>query len=445
MLAATQDLASAVACRRCDNAVVTDSTSGSVDLSTIERARLAIGGHIRNTPTWPSLTLSEHTGVSVLLKCEHLQRTGSFKIRGATNFVQGLDASRRAHGLVAASAGNHAQGVALAGTLQGIDVTVVMPVTAPLAKANAARGYGAKVVLYGESLEEARTEALAISARESRVFVPPFDSDAVIAGQGTIGLEILEQVPDVQEILVPTGGGGLLAGIAVAVKALRPSVRVIGVQSSAMDGVCQSFAAHRVVSTPHERTIADGAAVAGPSERTLALIERNVDAMVSVGDDAVAHAIVLLMERSKMVVEGAGALAVAALESGAYRPVGVTVAVLSGGNIDVNLLGSIVRHGLVEAGRYQQLAVEVSDQPGELGRVAQAVAEAGANIISVNHNRDAAGMPVGVAILEFLLEVHGKAHFEEVIGALVTQGLRRTDAGGARLSTAGALRERHND
>jgi threonine dehydratase len=421
------------------------SSVEGVDLAAIERARAAIAGHIRQTPTWPSLTLEEQLGVPVLLKCEQMQRTGSFKIRGATNFINGLGAEQRAHGLVAASAGNHAQGVALAGTLQGIDVTVVMPLSAPLAKANAARGYGARVVLSGQSLEEARTEGLTIADREGRTFVPPFDSDAVIAGQGTLGLEILEECPEVEEILVPTGGGGLLAGIAVAVKALKPSVRVVGVQSSAMDGVCRSFAARRLITTPHERTIADGAAVAGPSERTLALIERNVDAMVSVGDDAVARAIVLLIERSKMVVEGAGALAVAALQSGAYRPVGTTVAVLSGGNIDVNLLGSIVRHGLVEAGRYQHLAIEVTDQPGELAWVAQAVAEAGANIIDVNHNRDAPGMPVGVAILEFLLEVHGREHFEEIVQALGERGLGSAHNGGDRLTTASALRQRHND
>lgn len=421
------------------------SSVDGVDLAAIERARAAIAGHIRRTPTWPSLTLEEQLGVPVLLKCEQMQRTGSFKIRGATNFIAGLGAEQRAHGLVAASAGNHAQGVALAGTLQGIDVTVVMPLSAPLAKANAARGYGARVVLSGQSLEEARTEALAIADREGRTFVPPFDSDAVIAGQGTLGLEILEQCPEVQEILVPTGGGGLLAGIAVAVKALKPSVRVVGVQSSAMDGVCQSFAAHRLITTPHERTIADGAAVAGPSERTMALIERHVDAMVSVGDDAVARAIVLLIERSKMVVEGAGALAVAALQSGAHRPLGPAVAVVSGGNIDVNLLGTIVRHGLVEAGRYQHLSIEVTDQPGELAWTALAVAEAGANILDVNHNRDAPGMPVGVAILEFLLEVHGREHFEEIVHSLGDRGLGKAHNGADRLTTAGALRQRHND
>lgn len=416
-----------------------------VDLAAIERAHVAIAGHVRLTPAWGSLTLEEQLGVPVLLKCEQLQRTGSFKIRGATNFVLGLSPEQRGHGLVAASAGNHAQGVALAGSLQGLDVIVVMPVTAPLAKVNAARGYGARVVLAGQSLEEARSEALTISEQEGRTLVPPFDSDAVIAGQGTIGLEILEQAPAVEEILVPTGGGGLLAGIAVAVKALKPSVRVIGVQSSAMDGVCQSFASGRLITTPHERTIADGAAVAGPSARTLALIERHVDAMVSVGDDAVAHAIVLLIERSKMVVEGAGALAVAALQCGAYRPSGATVAVLSGGNIDVNLLGSIVRHGLVQAGRYQHLAVEVSDEPGELAWVAQAVADAGANIIDVKHNRDAPGMPVGVAILEFLLEVHSKEHFDEIVRSLGGQGLQRAHGEGTRLTTADALRERDSD
>jgi threonine dehydratase len=397
---------------------------------------------VRLTPLWPSATLEHQLGVPVFLKCEQMQRTGSFKIRGATNFVRLLAEGGHKGGLVAASAGNHAQGVALAGSERGIDVTVVMPASAPLAKVVAARGYGARVVLHGTSLEEARAEAQAIAAREGRLYVPPFDDDHVIAGQGTVGLEILDQAPDVEEILVPAGGGGLLAGIAVAVKARRPDVRVIGVQASAMDGICQSFSAHRVVHTAPARTIADGVAVDGPSERTFALIERYVDEMVSVSDEAIAHAIVLLIERSKMVVEGAGALTVAALQSGAYRPKGPVVAVLSGGNLDINLLGSIVRRGLVDAGRYQHLAVEVSDTPGELALVSRVIGEAGGNIVEVDHNREAPGMPVGVAVLELLLEVNGKAHFDDVIAALRESGLRGVPGSHARLATEGA-RRRH--
>jgi threonine dehydratase len=413
-----------------------------VTLAGIEEARAAIAPQIRVTPMWPSATLEGILGVPVQLKCEQMQRTGSFKIRGATNFVRQLSDVDARRGLVAASAGNHAQGVALAGSTVGIDVVVVMPMTAPLAKVSGARDYGARVVLHGASLEEARQEALEIAARERRLYVPPFDDDAIITGQGTLGLELLEQSPDVREVLVPAGGGGLLAGVAVAIKGVRPDVKVIGVQAALMDGICRSFERHERVEAPSARTIADGVAVAGPSERTFALIERYVDGMVSVGDEAIAHAIVLLIERSKMIVEGAGALAVAALHSGAYKPSGATVAVLSGGNIDINLIGSIVRRGLVDAGRYRQIAIEVSDTPGELALVSKAIGDAGGNILEVDHNREAPGMPVGIAVLELLLEVNGQAHFEEIVRVLRERGLRGVPGSAARLATEDA-RRRH--
>jgi threonine dehydratase len=386
--------------------------------------------------------LEELTGVPVFLKCENMQRTGSFKIRGASNFVAQLGDRAPAAGLIAASAGNHAQGIAFAGRSRGIPVTVVMPSSAPLAKVHGARDLGALVVLHGSSLEQARTEALAIAAREGSLYVPPFDDDAVISGQGTVGLEILEQVPDVTEVLVPAGGGGLLAGIAVAIKALNPAVRVIGVQSSAMDGICQSFESHTLRTVPGARTIADGVAVAGPSARTFALIEKYVDEMVAVGDEAIARAIVMLIEKSKLVAEGAGALAVAALQSGAHKPRGPIVAVVSGGNIDINLVGSIVRRGLVDAGRYQELTIEVSDTPGELALVASAVAEAGGNILEVEHKREAPQLPIGVALLELVLEVNGAEHFAEIIRLLRTKGLRGVPGSAARLTTQDAL-QRH--
>jgi threonine dehydratase len=413
-----------------------------VSLAAIEQARVAIAPAVRLTPVWPSATLQDQIGLPVLLKCEHMQRTGSFKIRGAMNFLSQLDADTRARGLITASAGNHAQGVALAGTTAGIPVTVVMPTTAPLAKVSAARGYGAKVILAGSSLEEARVEAEAIGDREGRLYVPPFDDDAIINGQGTLGLELLEQAPGVQEVLVPAGGGGLLAGVATAVKSIRPDVKVIGVQSAAMDGIARSLASNRPVTVPSERTIADGVAVAGPSKRTFALIERYVDDVISCSDEAIARALVLLIERSKMVVEGAGALGIAAIQSGVYRPSGPVVVVLSGGNIDINLLGSIVRRGLVDAGRYQHLTVEVSDTPGELALVTRVVGQAGGNIIDVNHNREAPGMPVGVAVLDLLLEVNGDEHFKQIIAALRDAGLRGIQGSPARLATEGA-RRRH--
>ena len=393
-----------------------------VTIETIREARAGLGAAVRLTPVVPSGLLSRIAGVPIVLKCEQLQRTGSFKVRGALNFLRLLPPEELARGLITASAGNHAQGVALAGRERGAHVTVVMPVFAPLAKSNAARGYGAEVVLHGASLEEARGEAQAIATREGLIYVPPFDSDAVISGQGTIALEILEQVPDVEEILVPAGGGGLLAGVAVAVKATRPGVRVIGVQSSAMDGILRSHASGRVTTAPVERTVADGVAVAGPSERTFAIIERNVDGLIAAPEEAIFHALVLLLERAKMVVEGAGALGVAALNAGLHRPRGKTVVILSGGNIDINLISSVVRRGLVDAGRYATVALEVADSPGELATVTGAIADARANVLEVEHDRESADLPIGVTVVKLLLEVDGPAHLERVIATLRERG-----------------------
>ena len=417
-------------------------TEGAVSIAAIRAAREAIGAAIRLTPTWPSVTLEQLTGVPVRLKCEQLQITGSFKIRGATNFVRQLRPEDAVRGLIAASAGNHAQGVAYAAAARGISVSVVMPVFAPLAKVNAAEGYGARVILKGGSLEEARTEALAIASAEGRLYVPPFDDDTIIAGQGTLGLELLEQEPDAAEVLVPAGGGGLLGGVALALKESNPAIRVIGIQSAAMDGIVRSRLAGKPVTAPPLRTIADGVAVAGPSARTFAVVERYVDDVVTVPDEAIARAIVLLIEKSKFIVEGAGALAVAALQSGAYRPRGKTVAVLSGGNIDINLLGSIVRRGLVEAGRYQHLTVEVADTPGELAMVLQVIAAAGGNVVEVGHNRESPTVPIGVAVVDLLLEVNGPVHMDLVVRALREHDLQHVEGSPARLATDSA-RRRH--
>lgn len=413
-----------------------------IALADIEAAAAALHGHVRETPVWPLRVPAPGLDHDVLLKCENLQLTGSFKVRGALNFVRQLSEEDGRRGLVAMSAGNHAQGVALAASLRGIPATIVVPASAPLAKINATRALGATVIIHGASLDEARAEAFAIAEREGRVFVPPFDDDAIITGQGTLGLELVRQAPAVTEVLVPAGGGGLLAGVATAIKAIRPDIRVIGVQAAAMDGIVRSFASHHLVTTGSQRTIADGVAVSGPSGRTFELIERHVDEMVAVGDDAIAQAIVMLIERAKFVVEGAGALGVAAIMSGRYRPRGSALAVISGGNIDINLLGSIVRRGLVEAGRYQHLAVEVSDTPGELALVSAIIAQAGGNILEVDHNRESPGMPVGVAVLELVLEVTGPAQFNEIVVALRAAGLRGVPGSPARLATESA-RSRH--
>lgn len=410
----------------------------NVSLEDIQRAAAGFDDLVRTTPVWPFAMPTDGGEQGVHLKLENLQATGSFKARGALNFLRLLPDEDAKRGLIAMSAGNHAQGVALAARQRGVPATIVMPAAAPLAKVLATRALGVKVILHGASLEEARAEAFAIAEREGRVFVPPYDHDAVIAGQGTVGLEILEQHPAVEEILVPAGGGGLLSGVALAVKSLRPDVRVVGVQAAAMDGICESVRAGKLLRAPSVRTIADGVAVSGPSERTFAIIREHVDEMVAVSEEAIAHAVVLLMERGKLVAEGAGALGIAAIQSGVYRPRGETVVVISGGNIDINLIGSVVRNGLVDAGRYQQLAVEVTDTPGQLALVASVIASAGGNVLEVEHNREAPSLPIGVAMLELLLEVNGAEHFREILAALREVGLRGVPGSEARLATVEA-------
>ena len=307
-------------------------------------------------------------------------------------------------------------------------------------KAAATEGYGARVVFHGESLEEARAHAGELAERGGLVYLPPFDNDAVIAGQGTLGLELLEQIPDLAEVLIPAGGGGLLAGVATAIKARRPEVRIVGVQAAAMDGICRSYEAGEVRSVPHAGTLADGVAVSGPSDRTFALIRENVDEMIACGDTAIAHAMVYLLESSKLLVEGAGALGVAALLSDAYRPRAKTAIVLSGGNVDINRLGSIVRYGLVEDGRYRHLTIEIADVPGELAAITGAIAGESANLLEVNHDREAPGLPVEVALIDLLLEVNGPEHFERVREALREKGLGDITLDPPRMNTAGARR-----
>jgi len=416
------------------------TSAPSVTVDDIEAARDVIAGGVLETPVWPARALERLTGVPVVLKCEQLQRAGSFKIRGALNAIHSLSDEDRGRGIVAASAGNHAQGVALAAQAAGIAATVVMPEGAPLVKAAATEGYGARVIFHGESLEEARAHAGDLARRDGLVYLPPFDNDAVIAGQGTLGLELLEQVPDLAEVLVPAGGGGLLAGVATAIKARRPEVRIVGVQAAAMDGICRSYSAGEVRSVPHAGTLADGVAVAGPSARTFALIREHVDEMVACGDTAIARAMVFLLETSKLLVEGAGALGVAALLSDAYCPRAKTAIVLSGGNVDINRLGSIVRYGLVEDGRYRHLTIEIADVPGELAAITGAIAGEAANLLEVNHDREAPGLPVEVALIDLLLEVNGPEHFERVREALRGKGLGDITLDPPRMNTAGARR-----
>lgn len=395
----------------------------------IRAARERIAGRVRFTPMQPSTLQERLAGAPVFLKCENLQRTGSFKLRGAMNMLATLpqDASARG-GVVAASAGNHAQGVAFAASEFGLPATVVMPRAAPLAKQRATRDYGAEVLLHGDSLAEAIAKAEEIAAERGATFVPPFDHPLIVAGQGTLGLEILDQVPDVETVLVPAGGGGLLAGVAAAVKHARPEVRVIGVQTAAMPGIVRSLEDGVPRALEARRTIADGVAVAGPSELTLDLIRRYVDDVVTVSEERIAEAIVLLVERARIVVEGAGALGTAALLTGGLltgrlRHLGRTVNVISGGNIDVNLLGRITARGLLLAGRHRTLTVAAANVPGELAMITDALAGAGANVLEVQHELVTRDLPVSVARITFRLEVADDEAYRRMLGALETRGL----------------------
>ena len=406
-------------------------STNDVTIEAIEAARERVRKFVRITPTIASQALTDRAGAPVTLKLENLQRTGSFKVRGANNMLASLDVLPP--GVVTASAGNHAQAVALAATQRGIASTVVMPVSAPAAKQQACRGYGATVELIEGSLAACQTRARELAAERGLLYIPPYDAPEIIAGQGTLGLELLEQEPEIGTILVPAGGGGLLAGVAIAVKSQRPDVRVIGVQSTAMNGIVASLGAGAPVAMLPRDTIADGVAVAGPSELTLRLIERYVDDVVDVDEESIARAIVFLLERARVVAEGAGALAVAALMSGRIEPSGATllpgttVAVISGGNIDVNLLDRLVDRGLVADGRRKRLTVATANVPGELVRISGAMAEARANIVQVEHDLAAPDLPVGVSRITLVIEMPEANAYERVRDQLIAAGLSEAE------------------
>ncbi len=389
-----------------------------VGLAEVRAARVLLEGVARSTPLAGMRGLSEQVGGPVLLKCENLQRTGSFKIRGAYVRIARLPVTERASGVVAASAGNHAQGVALAASLLGCRSTVFMPQAAPLPKVAATKAYGAEVRLAGRTVDEALVAAKAFAAASGAVLIHPFDHPDVIAGQGTVGLEILEQCPQVRTVLVCTGGGGLVAGIAVAVKALRPDVRVVGVQSAGAASFGPSLAAGSPVPLQSMVTMADGIAVGCPGEVTFPLVRDLVDDVVTVDDDALSRALLLLLERAKMVVEPAGAAGVAALLESptAFEP--PVVVVVSGGNIDPLLLSKVIRHGLVAAGRFLALKVRIPDRPGELARMLGVLGGAGANVLEVEHSRTGPHLHLEEVEIEIELETRGPDHGRDVQAAL---------------------------
>lgn len=395
----------------------------SVTLDDVRAAASAIAHVIRPTPLIRSNALCKITGADVFLKPENLQRTGSFKIRGALNRINALTADERARGVVASSAGNHAQGVALAASAAGITSTIVMPLSAPLTKVERTRNYGAEVILAGEFYEAAYDHALEIQRERDAVFVHPFDDPYVIAGQGTIGLEILAELPDVDTILVPIGGGGVISGIAIAAKALRPSVRIVGVQASGAASALQSLEVGKIVALERADTIADGIRVRQLGVLTFEYIRDLVDEIVTVDDEEIGRAIVDVMENSKLVVEGAGAVAVAALANGRVaNPGRRVVAMLCGGNVDINLLGRVIERGLSYAGRHALVHVRIEDKPGQLREVLDALVAQRVNVLDVEHNRAAWRAPIGSVDVELLTEVRNPEHAQSIIDALKANG-----------------------
>ncbi|RYE74820.1 MAG: threonine ammonia-lyase, partial [Myxococcales bacterium] len=359
----------------------------SVTLADIEAAREVLDGVAIRTPMEESRWLSELCDGPVFLKCENLQRTGSFKIRGAFLRMSRLSAEEREAGVVAASAGNHAQGVALAARMLGIKARVYMPEGAPIPKLNATRGYGAEVVFHGATIDEALIEARDYADRTGAVLIHPFDHEDIVAGQGTCGIEIVEQAPEAATVVVPTGGGGFVAGIATAIKALRPDIHIVGVQAAGAAAYPTSLAVGSPVAVQDMRTMADGIAVGMPGAIPFAAITEYVDEVVTVTEEEISRALVLTLERAKMVVEPAGAVAVAAILAEPKRFATPTVAVLSGGNVDPLLLGKLIRSGMAAAGRYLHLRVRIPDRPGGLARLLGELAEAGANVLEVVHER----------------------------------------------------------
>jgi len=395
-------------------------------LADFERAQHTVARVARRTPMESSRFLAELVGAPVHLKCENLQRTGSYKIRGAFNRISSLSDEERARGVVAASAGNHAQGVAFAARELGIRATIFMPVGVALPKLEATRAYGADVVLRGDSVGETMEAAAAFAAETGAVLIPPFDHPDVIAGQGTVGLEILDQVPDATTIIVPIGGGGLAAGIASAAKQraaeLGRTIRVVGVQAANAAPYIPSLESGEPTRVPVVPTIADGIAVYRPGELNFDIIREVIDEVVTVTEDDIARALLVLLERAKLVVEPAGAVGVAALMTGAIRADGPTVVVLSGGNIDPLLMQRVIAHGLAASDRYLTLRIGLPDRPGQLARIAELLAEANANVIEVLHTRHGSGMQISEVALQLSVETRGPAHRAEVVEVLRRAG-----------------------
>lgn len=396
-----------------------------VTLDAILQARERIRPDIYYSPCAHSARISQSSGLPVYLKLENLQMTGSFKERGALNRILNLTDAEKERGVIAASAGNHAQGVAFHATRHGIRSQIVMPVMTPLVKVNATKGYGAEVVLHGANYDEAYHEACVLAEQGGLVFIHPFDDPAVITGQGTIALELLEQVPDLEAAVIPVGGGGLIGGIACALKESRPSIRVVGVQAARMSSMAEAVREHRPVVIDPMTTIADGIAVRRAGDITVPLVERYVDEIVTVEEEEIASGILTLLEREKTLAEGAGAAAVAALlHHKTSLTTQRTVALVGGGNIDVSLLSRIIQRGLAKDGRLVRLQIHLSDRPGSLHQLTRLLTIHQANIVELHHDRTYYGVNLGDTLIDITLEARGEQQIREILKGLEEEGYR---------------------
>lgn len=392
-------------------------------ITDIWRAQDVIRSHVYHTPLLPSRTLSAMSGAVVHLKTENLQRSGAYKIRGATYKLSRLSPEERSRGVIAASAGNHAQGVAIAAATLGVPCTIVMPAAAPLAKVTATQGYGAKVVLYGDNYNDAYMRAREIQDETDATYIHAYDDPDIIAGQGTLGLELLTDLPDVEAVVVSVGGGGLISGIATAVKSLKPDVRIIGVEASGAASMRAALDAGHVVTLPTVTTIADGIATKSAGAYTFEAVRTLVDDVVTVDDEEIIRAVLLLLERCKLLVEGAGAAGVAALLSGRLELAGKrTIAVLSGGNIDMNLIGKFIQHGLSAQGRYLVIHTLLPDRPGELLRLLTLIAEQNVNVLDVEHHRTSPRLPLQQVEVMLTLETRNREHCDSLLNLLEAKG-----------------------
>ncbi len=399
----------------------------NVTVADIEQARETISGVINQLPIANARWLTEMVGGPVYLVPENLQRAGSFKIRGAFNRLSRLTSEEKARGVVAASAGNHAQGVALAAQTLGIKSTVFMPIGATIPKVEATKGYGADVEFFGTSIDEALTAAQEFADRTGAILIHPFNHEDIVAGQGTLGLEIMEKIPDVATVVVCTGGGGLLAGVALAIKSVNPHVTVIGVQAEEAAAYPASLAAGKPIALEKMSTMADGIAVGRPGDIPFAIISENVDEIITVSEDELSYAALSVLERAKMVVEPAGAAATAAVMADPTHFTPPVAVVLSGGNVDSLLLLRIIRHGMTAGGRYLTMQVQVPDAPGSLAALLRIVQEMSANVVEVDHNRIDPTLGVHEVEIDLQVETRGREHADAVLVAIREQGFEVTE------------------